>query len=251
MHPVLLKIGYIKIYSYGLMVALGFLLAVFLSERDAKKQNISPNLIMDLSIVIVLFGLLGARIFYVVSNLKYYLDNPKEIFMLTHGGLIFYGGALSGLLAAYVFLNMRKAEFLKIADVVVPYIALAHSIGRIGCFFNGCCWGKPTGLWWKVTYPGTTLAVHPTQLYESILLLALFVFLKTLRKKSKFTGQVFLSWCMFYGFIRFLIEFLRGDNKLLFAGLTLSQIISAVLFFIGILFYFYNKRLSLKKNDRA
>jgi phosphatidylglycerol:prolipoprotein diacylglycerol transferase len=251
MHPILLKIGYIKVYSYGLMVALGFLLAVFLSERDAKKQNIPPNLIMDLSIIIILFGLLGARIFYAINNLQYYLDNPKEIFMLAHGGLIFYGGALSSLLAAYVFLSIKKVSFLKIADILMPYIVLAHSIGRIGCFLNGCCWGKPTSLWWKVTYPGTTIAVHPTQIYESILLLALFVFLKTLRKKSVFTGQVFLSWAIFYGLIRFLIEFLRGDNRLFFAGLTLSQIVSAVLFFIGILFYFYNKKFGLKKNDGA
>ena len=186
MHPILLKIGYIKVYSYGLMVAIGFLLATFLSERDAKRQNIPPNLIMDISIIIVLFGLLGARIFYAVSNLKYYLDNPKEIFMLTHGGLIFYGGALFSLLAAYVFLRIKKISFLKMADILMPYIVLAHSIGRIGCFLNGCCWGKPTSLWWKVIYPGTAIAVHPTQIYESILLLGLFVFLKTLKISQYF-----------------------------------------------------------------
>ncbi|MBM3253970.1 MAG: prolipoprotein diacylglyceryl transferase [Candidatus Omnitrophica bacterium] len=244
MYPVLFKLGPVKIFSYGFMVALGFLLATIFAERDAKRYNISSNLITDLAIIIILSGLLGARIFYAICNIDYFVKNPKEIFMLMHGGLIFYGGAFFSFFASLVFLRIKKISFLKVADFVIPYTTLAYSIGRIGCFLNGCCWGKPTHFFLGVIFPGSAEALHPTQIYEAISSFFLFIFLILIRKRKKFDGQVFLIWCIFYGIIRFLIEFLRGDNRPVLFGLTFSQIVSVLIFFIGILFYCYPVRES-------
>ncbi len=234
MYPILFKLGPVKIYAYGIMVATGFLIATLLAEREAKRENISGGLIMDLAIVIILSGLLGARFLYVVNNLDYFIRNPKEILMLTRGGLVFYGGAGFSVAASFLFLMIRRVPFFRVADTVIPYATLAHSLGRIGCFLNGCCWGKPTRMFLGVTFPQVSQAVHPTQLYEAISLFLLFLFLVFIKRRKKFNGQVFLSWLVSYSVIRFFIEFLRGDNKPVLIGLTLSQVISAIIFIIGI-----------------
>lgn len=234
MYPILFKLGPVRIYAYGVMVALGFLIATLLAEREAKKENISGGLIMDLAIVIILSGLVGSRFLYVINNLPYFMKNPKEIVMLTRGGLIFYGGVFFSIAASFLFLKIRKIPFFKVADVVIPYATLGHSLGRLGCFLNGCCWGKPTNLFLGVRFPGIYYSVHPTQLYESTLLFFLFVILLFIKRRRKFDAQVFFSWALSYSVIRFFIEFLRGDNASLWIGLTLSQLISATIFIISI-----------------
>ena len=249
MYPVLFKIGSISIYSYGLMIAFGFLFATILSERYARKNGICPNLIMDLSVVVILSGLIGARILYVICNFQYFMSEPGEIVMLTRGGLIFYGGALFSIIPAYIFLKFKKVSFLKATDVIIPYATLAHSAGRIGCFLNGCCWGKTTVIFLGAKFSQSLYSLHPVQLYESIGLCGLSFLLIFIRKKKKFNGQVLLSWCIFYPILRFCLEFLRGDNEQVLIGLTFSQIISIFIVLIAIIILFLRKYAIQKKQN--
>ncbi|MDP3804358.1 MAG: prolipoprotein diacylglyceryl transferase, partial [Candidatus Omnitrophota bacterium] len=142
MHPILLKLGPFTVYSYGVMVAIGFGIFTFLVYRRAAKFNIDQDKIIDLTILILVWGIIGARLLYVASNLSFYLANPVDIVNLSKGGLVWYGGFLAALFAGMVYLKNNRLNFWEITDLIAPYIALAQGFGRIGCFFNGCCYGK-------------------------------------------------------------------------------------------------------------
>ena len=183
-------------------------------------------------------GIVGARLLYVLTNLSEYLKHPLEIIMLNHGGLVIYGGIILATFTGIFFLSKRKLPILKTADVLFPYVALAQSIGRIGCLLNGCCYGRPTGLPWGIYFPGQTIALHPTAIYFSLNALAIFIILKIVQERKKFTGQVFLLYFILYPAGRFFIEFFRGDSPHNIFGLfTLSQIVSIVLFVVALLIY--------------
>ncbi len=235
MHPVLAKIGPITIYSYGVMVAIGFALATYLASERAKTFGIDKNRIIDLALVILLFGLIGARLNYVILNLNYYRNHPLEMIFLNRGGLVFYGSLLLGLGAGFVYVRRNRLSFWKVSDLMSPYVALGHSIGRIGCLLNGCCWGKvvskayPFGL----CFPGQTLPRHPTQLYASMILLAIAIVLRVRQEKDHFDGQIFLLYCLLYSTQRFFVEFLRGDIPIAFFGLTFSQVVSIAIFSVS------------------
>src|SRR3989338_8178397 len=134
MHPVIFQIGNFKIYSYGVMVALGFLAAAYLAACEAKKKGIKPEYIFDICLYVMLFGIIGARMLHVILEMGYYYKHPLEALMINHGGLAFQGGLIAGISAAYFVIVKRRLPLLKTADMIVPYVALAQSVGRIGCF---------------------------------------------------------------------------------------------------------------------
>lgn len=222
MHPIIFQIGPLTIYSYGLLVAAGFIIGALLASRHAPRLGISSDKIINLVLIILLSGILGGRLFYILLNIKDYLADPAEIVMLTHGGLVFYGGAISAFCAAFVYIKKAGLPFMDTFDLLVPFIALGHAVGRIGCFLNGCCYGKLVS-GWRI----------PTQVLSSLLLLCLFVFLRICLDKRKFTGQVFYLYLIFYSAGRFLMEFLRGDNQAIFLNLTFSQLVSLAMFMIS------------------
>lgn len=231
MHPIIAKIGSLSIYSYGLMVALGFALAILLSYRLAARFNINKNKIIDFGIVVLLGGLIGARLFYVLMNTGYYIANPLEIINLTKGGLVWYGGFLSGILVGILFVKKNNINFWDGADLLAPYIALAQSIGRIGCFLNGCCYGKfaPDNYLLGVIFPHESVSRHPTQIYESVAMLIVFLVLRRWQEARHFKGEIFLVYAVLYSLSRFLLEFLRGDNPKILSNLTVSQVASAAI----------------------
>lgn len=225
MYPVLFKFGPIHIYSYGLMLAFAFLLATFLARRRAFSIGMDGGAILDLGIYLVIAGILGARLLYVFLNLEYYKDNPLESIMIWRGGLVWYGGLILAILVAIWFLRAKKLPPLKTGDLIIPYVALGQAIGRIGCFLNGCCYGKPTMLAIGVRFGPAQVPVHPTQLYESV---AMFLVYLILRGRSPYDGKTFFLYLIFYSTFRFFNEFLRGDNPIALMGLTVSQIISVI-----------------------
>ena len=236
MHPVLFSIGNVKVFSYGAMVALGALIAATLIYRHALARQLDAEKIVDMIFWIVVWGLIGGRILYVLINPDIYFKDPLEIIKINKGGLVFHGGLISGAIAAVIFITRNKLAFLETMDIIALYLPLGHAIGRIGCFLNGCCFGKPTDLPWGVVFPGHSIAVHPTQLYSTFLLIVIFLLLILCEKKKKFPGQILFFYLILYGAMRFSIEFLR-DNPAVLGCMSVFQCISIALVLIGLILY--------------
>ena len=248
MHPILFKIGPLNIYSYGVMVALGFgVMTAFIYFR-APKFNLDRDSIIDFSIIVLISGVIGARLLYVLLNFRYYLVNPLEVFNFSRGGLAWYGGFVMALLASVWYVKKKKLDFWASSDFIAPYIALAQGFGRIGCFLNGCCYGieAPAGFPLGLALPHDALR-HPAQLYSASLLFAIFVILRVWQDKKRFDGEIFLGYCILYSIKRFSVEFLRGDNPRILLGLTLSQVISVFLLAVALLLFISRYRRWKKK----
>jgi phosphatidylglycerol---prolipoprotein diacylglyceryl transferase len=238
MYPILFSVGPVKIYSYGVMLAIAFLITLHLMSKRCAFFNTTKEQLNNLVIILLVSGIVGARILYVLLNLDFFLEQPLEVFMVNKGGLVFYGGLILSIPSCIIYAKKAKIKILDAADLISPYIALGHAIGRIGCFLNGCCFGKPTDSIFGVCFPSSDIKVYPTQLFSSICLFLIFAALFRLQKRRRFKGEVISLYLVCYGVFRFLIEFLRGDLEPVFHGLSPTQIISV--FFIaigGFLFY--------------
>lgn len=240
MHPVLTRIFGIPIYSYGLFLALAFLVCIILILRRSIFIGIAPHHILDLCLYAIISGILGARILYVILNWDYYIMHPVEIFLLNKGGLVFYGGFIAALITAILVVKRRKLPIWGIADIVILYLPLGQAIGRIGCFLNGCCYGKPTTSILGVQFPEYSFAasqfgiehlVHPTQIYSSLADVLIFLILGS-RMRYRILWYMFL-----YGTARFILEFFRADNPAVFYGLNIPQIISIIMIIIALILY--------------
>jgi len=153
MHPILLTIGGLTLYTYGLFVGLGFITAVIVSGKRSKKYNIKPEQMSDLFFIILVSAIAGARLLYVVINFSEFSGHPIDIFKIWNGGLVFYGGFIAALTAAIIYIKKTELPLWLTGDIIAPGIALGHAIGRLGCFSAGCCYGKQCSLPWAVTFP--------------------------------------------------------------------------------------------------
>jgi len=241
MHPLLFHVGSFTLYTYGLFVAIGFMTAVIVSQKNAGAHNISAQAITDIFFVILLSALIGARLLYVLINFNAYKSNLLDIFKVWNGGLVFFGGFLAAVGATAIYLKLKNFEVFKTADILSPGIALGHAIGRIGCFFAGCCYGKESDLGFaiKFTNPDSLaplgVYLHPTQIYSVFSNLSLFFILLWLQKRKKFNGMVFLSYIMLYSLFRSIIEFFRGDFRgdFFFEFISMSQGIGLFVFVVS------------------
>ena len=236
MHPVLFHYGFFKVYTYGFMFSLAVACSLYLILREAGRLGYNKDTVLDLFFVILLSGIVGARALFIFLNLDFYWGNPREIFMLHHGGLAVFGGFISAIISAIIYLKVKRAPFLRMFDLFAPFVALAHSIGRIGCFFNGCCYGLAYA--WGIYSPLQNAVLIPAQLIDSFLLLMLFVFLRVLQAKNKTPGRVFAFYLILYSLTRFCVEFIRGDSPRLYLGLTIFQLFSILFFMFGLAVYF-------------
>ncbi len=232
MHPILLKLGPLTIHTYGFFVALGFLTGILMAKKEAVRVGENPEQIMDLCFYILISSVIGARLFYVFTMPGHFFKNPLEIFKIWEGGLVFYGGFISALVFAIVYLKKHRIEIWKIADLLAPSLAIGHALGRIGCFFAGCCYGKICELPWAVTFSHPEslaplgISLHPTQLYEAFSNFTIFAILWMLRIRKQFEGQVFWVYVMIYGSVRSILEIFRDDFRGGFMGpLSPSQVI--------------------------
>lgn len=227
MHPVLLKIGPISLYTYGALLAVAFLVGIYLAMRAAEREGIKSEFVADMGILVILSAILGARLFYILFyDLQYTLEHPGELLKLQQTGLVFYGGIIFAVCAGIVFCKLRGVSIPVVMDVAAPSIALGQSIGRIGCFMSGCCYGAPTRVPWAVKFPNLDHLRHPTQLYESLATFGIFLALMWFRKRKTGPGQVAWLYAIMYAAARFMIEFVRGDNPQVLLGFTLSQVVS-------------------------
>lgn len=241
MHSVAFHIGSLSIYWYGVLVALGFMVGIWSAARRAPHAGISGEVVADLGPWLIVGALGGARLLYVISYWQeQFASKPfSEIFMIRHGGLVFYGGLIGASVTTIAYCRIKKLALWKVADIFAPSIAIGHAFGRIGCFMNGCCYGKACTLPWAVHFPATHQTagdgIHPTQLYESSLNLLLFFYLCHRFKKRQFDGQVFALYLMCFSVARSTVEFYRGDYPAHYVGglLTPAHLISALLFAAG------------------
>ena len=231
MHPEICRLGPFTIYSYGLMLVIAFIVATFLASAQAKREGVDPDAIFSLCFVVFISGIIGARIFFVLSSLSYYLAHPLEIIMLQKGGLAWFGGLVLGIFSGIFYLKIKKLNVYKITDLLVPFVALAQAIGRIGCFLNGCCFGKEDAF--GIYFPVHGAVLIPTQLYSSLLLIGIFIILRFLQERPHKAGEIFFTYLLLYCAKRFLIEFWRADSPSILFGLTLFQLISIAIFFIA------------------
>jgi phosphatidylglycerol:prolipoprotein diacylglycerol transferase len=210
------------------MVALAFFICIFLARYEARRQNINPEKIYDLAFFILISGLIGGRLLYVFLNLSYFQEHPIEIIMLQHGGLVWFGALGFALIASIIFVKKNKLPVLKTLDFIAPYVALGQAIGRIGCFLNGCCYGKISS--WGIYFPVHGQILIPTQLFSSLYLIIIFLILRFYQYRTHKTGLIFFAYLGLYSIARFFIEFLRADTPSIFLGLSIFQIISIFLF---------------------
>lgn len=231
MHPILVNFGSFTLYTYGFFLAMGFLAAVWFSKRNARFYDLKPDDISDLFFVILISGIVGARLLYVIINFDDFKASPLDIFKLWNGGLVFFGGFMGAVAASIVTIRIKNLPFFKTADTIAPGVALGHGIGRLGCFFAGCCYGRQCDLPIAVqfSHPDSLaplhVPLHPTQIYMVAANLILFLILIFLQRRKRFHGMIFLSYIILYSVFRFIIEFFRGDFRgdFYFEFLSVSQ----------------------------
>lgn len=248
MHPIFLQLGNFTIRSYGFMAMVGFLVGWLFIHLNRKHADLTEDQASNLLLIAMVAGILGARIFYVVQFWNEHFANAQwwMVFRIDKGGLVFYGGFLLAMASIFGYCKWRKLDFVRVLDVFAPAISAAHACGRIGCYLNGCCYGKVTTSVFGVSYPPESgiapgAKVHPIQLYEAgenIIAIALYFYL--VRKGRR--GTAMAAYMLVYGICRFFNEFFRGDNPL-YWKFTIAQWICLGLIPVGggLLIYFWRK----------
>ncbi len=248
----LFSIGSVTIYGYGLMVAIAIIAAYLLSEYRAKKKGLDSEHIFTLAIWCLVGGTLGSKLLYFTTIWREIAENPA-IILDFQNGFVVYGGIIGGIIGGFLYCKYKKWNFFEYFDLVMPQMALAQGIGRIGCFLAGCCYGKETDSGIGIAFHDSAYAPNnvkliPTQLFSAAFDIGLFAALLLLDKKKKAHGQVAGAYLILYSVGRFIIEFFRGDLERGSVGaLSTSQFIAIFLFLVGILlFLFAGKRKETK-----
>ena len=257
MHPRLLelpwtipRVGTITVYTYGVLLEAAYLLGLQLALKRARARNLDSTRVMDLGIYIIISALIGAKLLLLVTDFEAFKQNPAELLNLLREGGVFYGGLIVAVLVALWYIRRVGLPLWTTCDVFAPGIALGHVVGRFGCFFAGCCFGKPTSVPWAITFTdpfaaanvGTPLNVplHPTQLYEAgAEALILVLLLATESRGKRYPGRTFWLYMLLYAISRFVIEFYRGDERGSVGPMSTSQFVSVILapLALGMLLY--------------
>jgi len=222
--PEICRIGPFTLHSYGVLIALGVVLSLFWMTRMAQQTGFPPaEKVFDLVFVTVLAGFVGSRVFYVIQEGDWYWQHPLEIFQIWKGGLVYYGGMILAFLGFFLYVRTRRLPFLAATDFTIPFIALTHGFGRVGCFLNGCCFGRGN---------------YPVQLTEAFFNFGLaFLLIQLYLSRRRFAGQVTALYLILYPAGRFGLEYFRGDQMPWLATLTLHQVLSLIFILVGILLY--------------
>jgi phosphatidylglycerol:prolipoprotein diacylglycerol transferase len=287
MLPTLINLGPVTIHSYGVMIAVAFLAALYLIKRDCPKYDLDPDVVGDATFWTLVVGLLGTRILHIIMFPESYAwSDPLGWIAVWRGGLVFQGAFPAAFIFCTVFLRMKGLPFWRTVDVACPYMALGHGIGRIGCFLNGCCYGERSDIPWAIPFRRVpwdltqnpvgsppfldhckrfglsysdhwSYPVHPTQLYSVFGLIALCFLLLYLRKRWRpFDGYLMATYIMFYGVLRFIIEFYRGDGNPAHWGDLSDQQYFSLGFILGglvlsVVLYWWSKRTRVEAPQPA
>ncbi|HXJ56354.1 MAG TPA: prolipoprotein diacylglyceryl transferase [Verrucomicrobiae bacterium] len=246
MHKIAFYIGSFPIHWYGVLLATGCFLGLWTASRRAQLDRIPAHLIVDGGAWLILGAIIGARSLYVISYWDRLVEDPRfpsapwlEIFMVRRGGLVFYGGLIGAIASGVIYARKAKIPLWKFADAIAPSIPLGYVLGRIGCLMNGCCFGRPTDLPWAIRFPADHethgVPVHPTQLYDALLSLALYLTLAWLYRRKRFDGQIFAAYLVAYALLRSLVEAFRGDYPVRYLGIaTPAHLVSLLILLAGI-----------------
>jgi len=247
MHPILLKFGFITVYSYGFLIAIGIISALLLSLYRAKKIGASTDAIQDLCMYGLAGGFIGAKLLFWITEFPKIIHNPNYIIETLSSGFVVYGGLIGGIATGYAYCKIKNLNFLLYLDLVVPSIALAQGFGRIGCFETGCCYGRETDSAFSIIFQNSLSAPNgisliPTQLFSSAGNFIIAGVLLYFSSKFKRKGQVAGLYMVLYSIGRFIIEIFRGDQRGNVGTLSTSQFICIFMFLLGAyFFYFLNK----------
>ncbi|MDT7688260.1 MAG: phosphatidylglycerol---prolipoprotein diacylglyceryl transferase [Acidobacteriota bacterium] len=267
MYPELFHIGGFPVNTYGVLLALAFMAALFVASRLGGRDGLPRERVFDLGLWMLLGGLVGSKLLLMVAEPEYGTNwrNLISIDFLRSGG-VWYGGFIGGLLTGVLLIRRYRLSFWKVTDAFAPGVAIGQAVGRQGCFAAGCCWGRPTDAPWgvefgeaahRITGVPVGIHLHPTQLYESAAAFIIFLFLYWLHRRKRFSGQVIATYAVLYGLTRFTIEFFRDDPRGDIAGLTTltglstSQLISLVVVVVGIVFLVLRRRRSNSEGNEA
>ncbi|MBU0509804.1 prolipoprotein diacylglyceryl transferase [bacterium] len=272
MHPVLIDFGPFALHSYGLAMAVAFAVGIWVATIRAKAKGFGPYFAIDISILILIFSMIGARATYVLTHLDEYREYPFDaISPIQHTGkigiegLVLLGGVAAAFLTVYIYSRRKGHHFLSVTDLLIPPTALGIAVGRIGCFFNGCCFGLPTHQPWCVHFPKGSLAayifphecIHPTQIYETGYALVIFAGLMLYDRRPRPTGVVTGLFLLLYGIGRYFNEQLRWyEHEMVLIQtsgfrLTFSQVISIAMILLGILLLLTVRRRTSPKEEPA
>ena len=263
MYPRLLELGPITVYTYGVLLAAAYLLGLKLAMVRAKTRGLDEARVLDLGIYIIISALIGAKLLLLLTDYQTFKNDPRELLTLARSGGVFYGGLILAVVVALWYIGRVGLPLWTTCDVFAPGIALGHVIGRFGCLFAGCCYGKPTTMPWGITFTdqfaaanvGTPLdrPLHPTQLYEAGAELLILVFLLTTERKGRpFAGRTFWLYMLLYAVSRYIIEIFRGDERGTVGIFSTSQFISLILAPLAIVMLIYlARRKEAPVPDRA
>src|SRR5437588_1221402 len=262
MYPRLLELGPVTVYTYGVLLAAAYLLGLRLAMARAKQRGLDATRVLDLGIYIIISALVGAKLLLLITDFQTFRHDPRELFTLARSGGVFYGGLIVAVTVALWYIRRAGLPLWTTCDVFAPGIALGHAIGRFGCLFAGCCYGRPTTEPWGITFTdpfaaanvGTPLnqPLHPTQLYEAAAELLILAFLiVTERKGRPYPGRTFWRYMLLYAVTRFIIEFFRGDERGTVFMFSTSQLISLLLAPLAIFMLFYLGRRVTPEPKRA
>jgi len=263
MYPRLLELGPITVYTYGVLLAAAYLLGLKLAMVRARTRGLDEARVLDLGIYIIISALIGAKLLLLVTDYQTFKNDPRELLTLARSGGVFYGGLILAVVVALWYIRRVGLPLWTTCDVFAPGIALGHVIGRFGCLFAGCCYGKPTTMPWGITFTdqfaaanvGTPLdrPLHPTQLYEAGAELLILVFLLTTERKGRpFAGRTFWLYMLLYAVSRYIIEIFRGDERGTVGIFSTSQFISLILAPLAIVMLVYlARRKEAPVPDRA
>jgi len=224
MHPILINFGSFRLPTYGTLFALALVAAIYTVIRLGRREALDSNRLLDFSTWLLIAGLLGAKVLLILTDWSFYRNNPGEIFSwntLQSGG-VFYGGFAAAVFFAIWYIRVNRLPLLKVFDVYAPGVALAQSVGRLGCFAAGCEYGKATTSFLGVTFTNPIahdltgvplgIRVYPTQIFESLATFAIFGILLWRYRRKAYDGQIFVVYLTLYAVARFFIEFVRGDE---------------------------------------
>src|SRR6266852_615503 len=262
MYPRLFELGPITVYTYGVLLAAAYLFGLQLARVRARARGLDANRILDLGIYIIISALIGAKLLLLVTDFRTFSANPRELLTLARSGGVFYGGLILAVVVALVYIRRIGLPLWTTCDVFAPGIALGHIIGRFGCLFAGCCYGKPTSMPWGITFTdpfaaanvGTPLdrPLHPTQLYEaSAETLILIILLATESRGRRFAGRTFWLYMLLYAISRFIVEIFRGDPRGNVGIFSTSQFISVLLAPLAIAMLVYLSRARVPAPTQA
>lgn len=248
-----IHIGPITFHMYGLMIAIGFVAALYVAIYRGKKKGLSEDIFYGIFYCAIIGGALGSRILYYIVEIPHII-NDTSILWNFKVGYVVYGGIIGGILASYIYCRVKKVYFLEYFDLVMPEVSLAQGFGRLGCFFAGCCYGRPTDAWYGITFTHSQMAPNgvsliPTQLISSA---ADFIFAAVLMfyaSKSPKKGRVASMYMVLYGIGRFSIEFLRNDYRGSVGILSTSQFISIAVVAIGLIIYVMVPKLQSSESE--